>query len=49
MVRRVVLPAIAVAENEFGAALSRVSVDDLVNESQIVDQTALEPKPAVRQ
>jgi Rrf2 family transcriptional regulator, iron-sulfur cluster assembly transcription factor len=41
LVTKVVLPAVAAAEREFGAALSRINVEDLVR-----DAGALEEQPA---
>ena len=38
LLKKVVLPAVAAAEREFGVALSRINVEDLVRDAQAVGQ-----------
>jgi Rrf2 family protein len=46
LVRRVVLPAIAVAEHEFGVALSRITVEHLVRDAQTSVESTPQPRTA---
>jgi Rrf2 family protein len=46
LVKRIVLPAMANAEHEFGTALSRISVEDLVRHAQGIQDTVAEPRTA---
>ena len=38
LVKKVVLPAVAAAEREFGVALSRINVEDLVRDAQALGE-----------
>jgi Rrf2 family transcriptional regulator, iron-sulfur cluster assembly transcription factor len=40
LLQRVVLPALAAAEHEFGNALSRISVEDMARDAQALDEPA---------
>jgi Rrf2 family transcriptional regulator, iron-sulfur cluster assembly transcription factor len=46
LVQRVVLPAISGAEHEFGVALSRINIEDLVRDAQALPTTPAEPRIA---
>jgi Rrf2 family transcriptional regulator, iron-sulfur cluster assembly transcription factor len=40
LLQRVVLPALAAAEHEFGTALSRINVEDMTRDAQALDEPA---------
>lgn len=40
LLQRVVLPALAAAEQEFGTALSRINVEDMARDAQALDEPA---------
>ena len=40
LLQRVVLPALAAAEHEFGNALSRINVEDMARDAQALDEPA---------
>ena len=46
LVQRVVLPAMANAEREFGVALSRINVEDMVRGAQALNEQPPEPRTA---
>ena len=46
LVTKVVLPAVAVAEREFGVALSRINVEDLTRDAQAVQEREPEARTA---
>ena len=46
LVQRVVLPAMASAEREFGVALSRINVEDMIRDAQALNEQAPEPRIA---
>jgi Rrf2 family transcriptional regulator, iron-sulfur cluster assembly transcription factor len=46
LVKKVVLPAVAAAEREFGVALSRISVEDLAGDAQALGGQQSEPRTA---
>jgi Rrf2 family transcriptional regulator, iron-sulfur cluster assembly transcription factor len=46
LVQRVVLPAIAAAEHEFGVALSHINIEDLVRDAQALPTSPAEPRIA---
>jgi Rrf2 family transcriptional regulator, iron-sulfur cluster assembly transcription factor len=43
IVQKVVLPAIASAEHEFGVALARINVEDLARDAQALGERSAEP------
>jgi Rrf2 family transcriptional regulator, iron-sulfur cluster assembly transcription factor len=43
IVKKVVLPAIASAEHEFGVALARINVEDLARDAQALSEPPAEP------
>jgi hypothetical protein len=45
-VKKVVLPAVAAAEREFGVALSRINVEDLVRDAQVLGEQHPEARTA---
>ena len=46
LVKKVVLPAVAAAEREFGVALSRISVEDLARDAQALGEQQPEARAA---
>jgi|SRR5690242_8724948 Rrf2 family transcriptional regulator, iron-sulfur cluster assembly transcription factor len=46
LVTKVVLPAVAAAEREFGAALSRINVEDLTRDAGALEEGAQETRTA---
>jgi Rrf2 family protein len=46
LVTKVVLPAVAAAEREFGVALSRINVEDLTRDAQAIDGRQPEARTA---
>jgi Rrf2 family protein len=46
LVKRVVLPAVAAAEREFGVALSRINVEDLAHSAQTTEEQPPEVRAA---
>jgi DNA-binding IscR family transcriptional regulator len=46
LVAKVVLPAVAAAEREFGVALSRVNVEDLARDAQALEEQQPETRTA---
>src|SRR5215472_14206136 len=46
LVTKVVLPAVAAAEREFGAALSRINVEDLARDAGGLEEQPAEPRTA---
>jgi Rrf2 family transcriptional regulator, iron-sulfur cluster assembly transcription factor len=46
LVTKVVLPAVAAAEREFGVALSRINVEDLARDAQAVQESEPEARTA---
>ena len=46
LVTKVVLPAVAAAEHEFGVALSRINVEDLTRDAQAVQEQEPEARTA---
>lgn len=46
LVKRVVLPAVAAAEQEFAAALSRINVEDLAREAGTLEERQVEARTA---
>jgi Rrf2 family transcriptional regulator, iron-sulfur cluster assembly transcription factor len=46
LVRRVVLPAMAAAEHEFGVALSRITIDDLLRDAHATEDQPPQPRTA---
>jgi len=46
LVNKVVLPAVAAAEREFGVALSRINVEDLALDAQALREQPPEPRAA---
>ena len=46
LVKRVVLPAVAAAEREFAAALSRINVEDLAREAGMLEEDQAEARTA---
>jgi DNA-binding IscR family transcriptional regulator len=46
LVKKVVLPAVATAEREFGVALSRISVEDLARDTQALGEQQPEARAA---
>jgi Rrf2 family protein len=46
LVTKVVLPAVAAAEREFGVALSRINVEDLTRDAQAIQERQPEPRTA---
>jgi len=45
-VTKVVLPAVAAAEREFGAALSRINVEDLTRDAAALEEQSAETRTA---
>jgi Rrf2 family transcriptional regulator, iron-sulfur cluster assembly transcription factor len=48
LVQRVILPAISDAEREFGVALSRINVEDLARDAQVLHEAPATPRTAGR-
>ncbi len=46
LVTKVVLPAVAAAEREFGAALSRINVEDLTRDAAALEEQSAETRTA---
>jgi hypothetical protein len=46
LVKKVVLPAVAAAEREFGMALSRINVEDLTGDAQALSEQQPEARAA---
>ena len=46
LVTKVVLPAVAAAEREFGVALSRINVEDLTRDAQGIEERQPEAQAA---
>jgi hypothetical protein len=46
LVKKVVLPAVAAAEREFGMALSRINVEDLTGDAQALSERQPEARAA---
>jgi Rrf2 family transcriptional regulator, iron-sulfur cluster assembly transcription factor len=46
LVQRIVLPAIAGAEHEFGLALSRINIENLARDAEALNEASPEPRTA---